>query len=135
MSLVEVNWQPADRQLRQFGLVCFIALPMVAWIWGASALWIGILAAVAALIAIGGFVAPQLLKPIFLALMIITIPIGMVVGELAMMFIYFLVFLPLGLVMRMAGRDALQLRIKKETSSYWETKKKPKSAASYYQQS
>ena len=33
MKLVEVNWSPTDRQLRQFGTAALIALPLAAWWW------------------------------------------------------------------------------------------------------
>ena len=34
MKLIEINWQPTDRQLRQFGVICLVALPALGWLWG-----------------------------------------------------------------------------------------------------
>ena len=82
-----------------------------------------------------GFFAPMALKPIFVALMIVAAPMGMVIGELAMLAIYFGVFLPFGLVFRIIGRDALQRSICKQNATYWQSKAPPPSAASYYRQS
>ena len=33
MKLVEINWNPTDRQLRQFGMIALVALPALGWLW------------------------------------------------------------------------------------------------------
>ncbi len=135
MKLIESNWQPSDRQLRQFGIICVFALPLVAWVWGASWSVIGVLAGIGLTIAIVSLVFPQAVKPLFLGLMIVALPIGMVVGELAMLLIYFGLFLPISLVFRLLGRDPLERKLDRNAKSYWQSKKQPRSAASYYYQS
>jgi hypothetical protein len=57
------------------------------------------------------------------------------VGELAMLLIYFGVFLPIGLLFRTAGRDALQRGFDRNRKSYWQVKKQPRDGASYFRQS
>ena len=135
MKLIEFNWNPTDRQLRQFGVICLFALPALTWLWGGGTTIVISLAVVGLFLAAAGLAAPSVLKPVFLALTIVTIPIGMVVGELAMRAIYFGVFLPFGLGFRIAKRDSLQLRLDQDKDSYWETKKQPSNIASYYRQS
>ncbi|MEW4564734.1 hypothetical protein AB1K70_19495 [Bremerella sp. JC770] len=135
MALVEINWHPTKRQLWQFGLICLFALPAVGWLWGANTTALAILAVSGVVIAASGVIFPQVLKPLFLALTIVTTPIGIVVGELAMLMIYFGVFLPLGLVFRCMKRDALQRELDRDRESYWEPKKQPTNIASYYRQS
>ena len=75
---------------------------------------------------------PQLIRPLFVGLMVIAAPIGMVMGELSMLSIYFCIFLPIGLVFRMLRRDPLQRKIDRTTDSYWQLKTEPKDVASYY---
>ena len=29
MSLIEINWSPSLKQLRQFGVLCLVALPLL----------------------------------------------------------------------------------------------------------
>lgn len=135
MSLVELNWNPSHRQLRQFGVLCLILLPILGWLWSANSTAIAILAGVGAVIAATAAVIPQLVSPLFVGLMLITIPIGLVIGELAMFLIYVLVFLPIGIAFRVMGRDRLELKLNREQASYWRTKSQPKSVASYYRQS
>ncbi len=135
MKLIELNWQPTDRQLRQFGVICLFALPALAWLWGGGTTIVMTLALAGLLLAVTGMAVPTVLKPLFLALTIVATPIGMVIGELAMLAIYFVVFLPFGLVFRLAKRDSLQLRLDQDEESYWEAKKQPANIASYYRQS
>ena len=135
MKLVELNWAPTDRQLRQFGVISLLALPFLGWLWGASLTLIAWLAAAGAALLLAGLVAPRTLKPIYLAVSLIAIPIGMVIGELVLLLIYFAVFLPIGLVFRLMKRDRLQLRIDRQATTYWQRKKQPAGPASYYHQS
>jgi hypothetical protein len=135
MKLIEFNWRPADRQLRQFGVICLIALPALAWLWGGGTTVVMTFALAGLLLAVAGMAVPTALKPVFLALTIVATPIGMVIGELAMLTIYFGVFVPFGLVFRLAKRDSLQLRLDRDKESYWEAKKQPANIASYYRQS
>ena len=135
MKLVEINWHPTHRQLRQFGAICIVALPVVGWFWGGGTTIVILLAAIGLALALAGLAVPQSLKPIFLFLMIVATPIGMVIGELAMLMIYFGVFLPIGLAFRIAKRDALQRTLDQQKTTYWQPKKQPANVASYYRRS
>ncbi|MEN6496183.1 MAG: SxtJ family membrane protein [Thermoguttaceae bacterium] len=135
MSLVEIIWNPSDRQLRQFGLVALVALPLAGWVWGGvgTGVFCGTLAA-GAVAAVVGLVCPRLLKPFFLALSLAAAPIGLVVSELAMLLIFVGVFLPIGVVIRLLGRDPLSRQLDRQAASYWEPKKPPAGPASYLRQ-
>jgi hypothetical protein len=135
VKLVEVNWSPTDRQLRQFGVISLIALPFIAWLWNGSTSVIVGLAAAGAVLGLVGFVAPRVLKPVFLALVLVSLPIGLVVGELAMLLIFFGVFLPIGLCFRIMRRDSLQRKLDRQAKSYWQAKPQPRGPAAYYRQS
>jgi hypothetical protein len=134
MKLIQFNWNPTERQLRQFGSICLVVLPLLGWMWGAR-FWLEVgLAAVGLVLAVTSWLSPKIIRPLFIGLTIITIPIGLVIGELAMILIYFGVFLPIGVLFRISGRDALQLR-RRFVDSHWQPKRKPSSVASYYRQS
>jgi hypothetical protein len=134
MKLVEINWNPTHRQLRQFAIVCLFALPLVGWIWGLGFAAVALLAVAGLVLAFVGVLFPTGVKPIFLALSIVAAPIGIIIGELAMLLIYYGVFLPIGLGFRLAKRDALQLKFDRQAKTYWQAKKRPNSLASYYRQ-
>ncbi len=134
MKLVEINWNPTDRQLRQFGVVCLVALPTLGWVWGGGWPVVLILAAIGLGGAILGWAAPQTLKPVFVVFSLAAMPFGVVLGELAMLLIYFGCFLPLAIIMRCVKRDALQLKLDRRAKTYWRKKAPPKDAASYFRQ-
>jgi hypothetical protein len=134
MKLIDIQWQPTDRQLRQFGLITFAVLPLLGWLWGGSPQLIETLAIIGSVVAGVGLILPQSLKYLFIGLSVAATPVGLVVGELAMLLIYFCVFLPIGIVFRLTGRDSLQLRGPRSRQSYGEAKPQPASLKSYFRQ-
>jgi hypothetical protein len=135
VKLVEINWNPTDRQLRQFGAISTVLLPIVGLSWGASPVYSWALAGLGATLAVVGWFYPRALKHLFVALTVATIPIGRVVGELAMLAIYLVVFLPIGLAFRLMRRDGLQLKFDRQAATYWQPKKQAAGVAGYYRQS
>ncbi len=132
LKLVEINWAPSPRQLRQFGVLCVFVLPLLGWLWNVNAYGLAIMLLVGSLVAVLSFVWPAAVKPIFVGLMLAAAPIGMVVGELAMLLIFLGVFLPISLIFRLMGRDALRLKVDRTATSYWQPKNEPKHVSSYY---
>jgi hypothetical protein len=153
MALLEINWRPDPKQLRQFGLAAAPLLPLGAWcvtthtsilkwlrsgtplVWDngnltviAAAAALGILAAVLAL------TKPMLLRFPFLFLSILTSPIGMVLGEVIVAVIYFGVFTPLAVLFGLIGRRPLDWRLQRQAATYWQPKKYRRTPASYFQQ-
>lgn len=136
MSVFEFDLQPTDRQIRQFGTLCMLALPLAGWYWSGDRP--GVVAGctvVGLLLFAAGLRFPGILKPLYVALLVIAIPVGIIVGEFVTLLIYFGVFVPIGMVFRFTGRDRLQLRLDRKASSYWQPKTEPEAVARYYHQS
>jgi hypothetical protein len=133
MKLVQMNWHPGDRQLRQFGMISLFALPGIAWLWGASQDLMTTLLAVGVVFAVTGMTKPQALRIPFVGLCVLTIPVGLIVSELILLLMYLLVFLPIGGMFALLRRDALSLR-PHPVESYWKPRSEPVSVASYYRQ-
>lgn len=70
------------------------------------------------------FVAPILLKPIYIFWMKLAFILGWINTRLILFIIFYLIFTPIGLVMRLLGVDLLDRRIDKEKESYWWEKEK-----------
>jgi hypothetical protein len=152
MQLIELNWRPDDRIVRQFGACTAIALPLLAWwtttdtqVWsglfGGSA-WdagnlpaIGIAALVGGVILILSLTSPALIRPLYVAASLLALPIGLVVSQLLIVVLYYGIFLPVGLVFRLIGRDVLDRRFDREAASYWLPKAQAASVESYFRQS
>lgn len=134
MPLLTVQRNPDDRQLRQFGLIACLALPLAGWWWGGSAGTMGALGVGGAVLAGLAWFRPQWLKFVFVGLSLSLAPIGWVVGELAMLLIYFAVILPVGIWIRVFGGDPLSRRSDADATTYYHDKRQPKDASSYYRQ-
>ena len=67
-----------------------------------------------------GIAAPILLKPLYIAWMRFAYLLGWVNTRLLLAIIFYLVFTPIGLVMRLCGVDPLKRKINKKEKSYWE---------------
>ena len=134
MALVEINWKPTDRQLRQFGGIALVALPVLALIWRVSMPVVGAMAGIGAVVGVVSFLLPKAVKPLFIGLSVAAIPIGLVMAEVILLSVFLCVFVPMGIVFRLMRRDALQLQ-EPETDSCWQKKCQPRNAASYFRQS
>lgn len=134
MSLVQVNFEPSRRQLSQFGGICFVALPLLSWWWGATLATIASFAVLGLVVAALSFLMPKLIAPIFIGAMLISFPIGLVVSEIVILLVYIAVFLPIGLCFRLMRRDKLQLRLDRQRRTYWHPKEQPASVKNYYRQ-
>lgn len=80
----------------------------------ALAFWV-----VAVLARVIGLARPMWLKPVFVGLSIATRPIGWVVSHLLLAVIYHGLFTPIGLALRLFGRDPLEARLDRSSTSYW----------------
>ena len=120
--MLPINWSPGAREVRSFSRIWFplfvvmigsvlrwrFHLPDASlWAWG-----IGALAVVAALADV------RVARAVFLGLMVITYPIGLVVSTVALALLFYLVFTPLGWGMRLAGRDPLRLHTRADASEW-----------------
>jgi len=74
------------------------------------------------------------MRPVFVGLILLTYPIGWVVSHLLLAAIFYLLFLPIGLVLRMTGHDPLQLK-PPAGNSLWKTPAGKTDPASYLRQS
>lgn len=78
--------------------------------------WTSLVAAV--LIGIPGLIKPSLIRPVFVAAITVTHPIGRVMNVLMLGALYYGLVTPLALVFRLAGRDVLR-RHRPSAPTYW----------------
>jgi len=130
---MEINWNPTVCQLRTFGLTSLAALPL------ATALWTrGSLTAIAWATAGGVVLAalalawPRSLRPILVAINVATWPLVWIINDLVLLLAFYGVMVPLGLIFRLIGRDALQLKIDRNAESYWQPKEPPAGVRGYF---
>ena len=127
---------PSDRQLLQFGWIALFGFPllgvMLRWLWHvpAAVLWIAVALGIACAVCTAlGWVAA--LRPVWRALALLALPIGLLLAPLLLALIYYGMFTPFALWFRIIGRDKLQLRIDRAAATYWVERTKPRTPASY----
>lgn len=111
---------------RSFGLV-FAAVFLIIGLWplvggGALRPWsLG----VAAVFGVLALLAPRLLAPLNRLWAKLGLLLHHVVNPLIMGLIFFVTVTPVGLIMRLLGKDPLRLRFEPEAKSYWIERKPP----------
>ncbi len=136
MKLFRISWSPTDRQLRQFAGTGMLVLPVLGWLLcGASLRIMVAFTGTGILLGLTAWLRPRLLQPLYVGVSLIAFPIGMVVSEVVLLFLYFGLFTPLALVFRLGGRDALQRSFEKDTTSYWQVREPPGEPNRYFRQS
>ncbi len=81
-----------------------------------------------AIISTGFFVIsltfPLKLKPVYFIWMKLAFILGWINTRIILIIIFYLLFTPLGMLMRLFGKDLLELKIERNTSTYWKKKEK-----------
>lgn len=120
--MIEINMNPPDRELRWFGLIVLAVLG----IFGGLALWSFASLPVAIILWTLGTVLSAVFytvvptrRILYRAWMRLFYPLGWLVTHLLFGLIYFLVFTPTGLVMRMTRYDPLNRRATGKVNTYW----------------
>jgi hypothetical protein len=138
MSLVEINWNPNRKELRNFAIVALIASALISFllhvIKGLGIQWLAIICAVGIITFLSSFICIRITRIIYQGLILVTLPIGYVVSFLLLAAFYFLLLTPLGLLFRLIGRDPLCRKFDPNAKSYWSRWKPPKDLSRYFQQ-
>lgn len=128
-----INWNPSRNQLRLFGLTSLAALPLAAALVTRGSLpAIGIAAAVGGALALVGAIWPRGLRPLRVAIDVVTWPFVLLVHDTVLGIAFYGVIVPVGLVLRLLGRDALQLKLDRKATTYWQAKRRPADVRSYF---
>ena len=131
MQWSDIPRHPSRRMLRQFGaLLAVVSGGLALWRSAHGADW-RLLAAVATVAAAVTLARPEALRLVFVAWLMLAFPIGWVVGRVALAIIFFGVFMPVGMVLRLIGRDPL--RRTQPSGTYWTSRPRPE-AGDYFRQ-
>jgi carbamoyltransferase len=122
MPLVEFNARPSQPQLRRFGsaglpLTLSIAA-LVVWRSGHEIVACAVII-LAALMLILGYCRPHWFRPLYVASAALGYPVAWLTGLLLLASIYFLLIVPVGLILRLVCRDPLARGLNREAQSYW----------------
>jgi len=120
MAMMSFGNKKTVKDLRRFGLAFGAAMTLLGslllWRGKAAGPWVLGLAAFAIL---SGLLAPKLLRPLEMVLAGLLRAVMTVVTYVVLTLAYFLVFTPIGIFMKILGKDLLDRRFPTDEESYW----------------
>ena len=136
MALIDINKNPAARELKIFGLLFAVFFGLLGamfwwhgWYNAATIVWYS-----AAFILVAYLIVPQVRQPIYLIWSYALYPIGYVITLVLMGVVFYLVITPTGLLMRLFGRDPLSRKFRPGDSTYWIRRREDASLDRYFRQ-
>jgi len=145
-KLVEIDFNPSDRILRQFGLIAVGGFGLLAacayfetWMFaaglGAARVPVATgLAAVGALSLVFGLVYPRANRVIYVGTAVLAYPIGFVLSYVIMAVLFFGVIAPIGSILRGLGKTPLARTYDPKAASYWSKARAARDQQSYFRQ-
>ena len=136
MAVLEINRHPTAGDLRGFGvlLVVFVALA------GGFAYW-RLDASTARMVWTAGWAlaaiyaaAPPLRRWIYLGWLYAAFPVGWTLSHLALAATYYLVLVPIGLMLRLFRGDPLDRELRRSAASYWAARRPVRDVRRYFRQ-
>lgn len=143
--MLQIDYNPTPKTLRSFGLISLVLFPVLAlaarYGWfifyfttAANAWLVWIFLALGILCGLGALIAPMSLKPIYIGMSYIGVPIGTVVLYIMLAFTYFLVITPIALIFRLIGRDAMHRKFEPAATTYWIKRVPTRDVKRYFRQ-
>lgn len=135
--MLTIKHQPTDRDLRWFAGLLLPFVLLVMWgVWRRTG-WTTlplVLIGLAALVAVVGLCRPQAVRLVYLGWVYVFFPVGWLVSHLILAVTFYLVFTPLGLLLRLCGLDLIGRRWEPERKTYWTERPPAPTAESYFRQ-
>ena len=85
-------------------------------------------------VCLAGLIFPPLVRPVYVAMMAVALPIGFVVSTILMVIIYYLILTPIGLAMRLFGYDPMRMRPAAGSGSFWIERPTKSDVSRYFKQ-
>jgi len=79
-------------------------------------------------------VAPKANRPIYLALVIVSYPIGFVLSYVIMGALFYGLITPVAIFFKLTGRDPMHRRFDPDATTYWTEPRPPRGSESYFKQ-
>ncbi len=108
-------------EIRKFGILFTVVFGLLAsyLAWKGNAAWPWLLGAAVLFLAAGLFFH-AILRPMYIGWMKFAFVLGWINTRLILGIFFYLILTPVGLLMRLIGRDALHRKFDRKASTYWE---------------
>ena len=138
MALVDINFNPGEKKLLQFGMAAAIMSVVVAVLLyllkDLSVKWCIVIVALGFVIFLCSRISIKVTKAIYISLIMLTFPIGMAVSFTVLAIFYYLLLTPVGLFFRLIKRDPLRRDFNQPCKTYWLKHRKVDNIKRYFQQ-
>lgn len=135
--MIELKKQFSRRELLWFGPLFAMFAGLVGWIvmrkFDATAVANGIWLVAAAVIVLY-YLVPPLRHPIFMAWLAAVFPLGWLLSHVLLSVVFYLVVLPIGLLLKIFRHDPLRRRLDPAADSYWIEREPPAEPKRYFRQ-
>jgi len=146
-KLVEIDFNPDTKTLRQFGVVAFVgfgALAALAYYeklifsfgLGEARMPVAMtFVALGTIAALFSLIAPRANRVLYVGLTLLAFPIGFVLSYVIMGTLFFVIIGPIAVLFRLLGRDSMHRAYDPNVSSYWlEARPTTRDKESYFHQ-
>ena len=116
--------QPGKKQARTFSIGLIVIMSIIAGLqtyWGRLEVGIGLFAA-CAVILVALIFAPTILVPLYKLMLLVSKAIGVVMTPVVLGLVFYLVFAPVAMVLRLARKDILDKKFNIDSDSYWKAR-------------
>lgn len=111
------------REFQKFAFVVSSAL----LIWAILLFWLGkssgptfVLSSITVVLLLAALLRPSVLKPIYKAWMFFALLLGALVSRMILTVFFYIILTPIGIMMRVCGKDPLSLKRPEKRTSYWQ---------------
>ena len=87
-----------------------------------------------AVLGVAVWVSPAFARAFYIGWVLAAEPIGWTISSLIMAIVFYLVVTPIGLAMRLVGRDPMTRRLEPDAPSYWHQRKPVTDIKQYFRQ-
>jgi len=145
-KLVEINFNPDTKTLRQFGVIAFVGFGLLAALayyerlifsFGLGEARMPVVmtfAALGTIAALFSLVAPRANRLLYVGLTLLAFPIGFVLSYVIMGTLFFLIIGPIAVLFRLFGQDPMRRGYDPNASTYWLEARPARDKESYFHQ-
>jgi ABC-type sugar transport system permease subunit len=137
VSFLDVHKEPTRLELRLFGVLfaafCGLVGSLLRWQAGAGAAALAVWGVGIAFLLVY-YAVPPIQRVAFRAWIRVTFPIGWTVSHAVLAVVWYGIFTPIGLLLRLSGRDVLKRRFERGAPTYWVAHEPAEAASRYFKQ-
>ena len=145
-KLVEINFNPDTKTLRQFGVIALVGFGILAalayyeklifsfGLGDARMPLVTTFVALGAISALFSLVAPRANRVLYVGLTLLAFPIGFVLSYVIMGTLFFLIIGPIAVLFRVLGRDPMHRGYERSAPTYWLEAPPARDKESYFHQ-